>query len=232
MFPPLPIRCLCRCIHVSGFLAFSSLFFSSLCLICGFLPAIANLKQPFSLASTPSLPLPVPPLLISTLQSCFLWWTPIIQPGLILFIVFFPPSFLSVSPFFPRRYWRGFIHVVVHSTGRNPFSRHLVTSIIIDTIITIEAPVGKSPSPQSGWREERKAWRIVRKRDKSGYFWTFCCRIGTVGQIFNRFPNSTPHIHRLSSLRYTHTATVLKKVYWTNAKIWQMFLLLKGPCPW
>lgn len=42
MFPPLLIRCLCRCIHLSGFPAVSSLFFSSLCLICGFLPTIAK----------------------------------------------------------------------------------------------------------------------------------------------------------------------------------------------
>lgn len=80
VFPPPLIRFPCSCIHVSDFPAIFSLFSSSLCLICCFLPAIAKLKQPFSLAGAPSLPLPVPLLLISTLQICFLWWTPIIQP--------------------------------------------------------------------------------------------------------------------------------------------------------
>lgn len=47
MFPPLSTKCLCRCVHVSGVAAVFSLFFSFLCLMGGFFPAIANPKQPF-----------------------------------------------------------------------------------------------------------------------------------------------------------------------------------------
>lgn len=43
------------------------------------------------------------------------------------------------------------------------FPRQLVASFLMDTIITIQAPVGKSPSPQSEWKEEKKAWIIVRR---------------------------------------------------------------------
>lgn len=77
-------------------------------------------------------------------------------------------------------------------------------------------------------REERKAWRIVRKRDKSGYIWALCCRIGTVGQIFNGFPNSTLHIHKL----HTHTlrCSVIQALQLflriSIERIWQMFFLL------
>lgn len=148
MFPPLPIRCLCRCIHVSGFPAFSSLFFSSLCLICGFLPAIAKtLNSLFPWLALRLCLSRFPHCSFSHYKAVFIGEHLLFSP-VSFYLSCPPPHHISLSQsFFSPRYWRGFIHVVVHSTGRNPLSRHLVTSFIMDKIITIEAPVGKSPSP-------------------------------------------------------------------------------------
>lgn len=109
MFPPLPIRCLCRCIHVSGFPAFSSLFFSFLCLICGFLPAIAKtLNSLFPWLALRLCLSRFPHCSFPHYKAVFFGEHLLFSP--VSFYLSCPPSpHFSQSVLFSPRYWRGFI---------------------------------------------------------------------------------------------------------------------------